>query len=85
MDFDHVLSEWPKDWPTHAAKQDLAPLLSIDAALVESIIVLGQLQPDAEGDYSLQEFFRAGASLSKKIKRKSGFFDISKILRKVGF
>ena len=79
-----ILESWPNDWPTHAAREDIAPLLQMDEEMAEAIIMHGHLQPVAEGDYRLQDFFRAGVSFSKTHKRKSGFFDVVKLLRKIG-
>jgi len=55
---------WQPDWPTHAERADIAPLLGLPPWIAELIIRFGNLQPDAEGDYSLKQFFAAAAEIN---------------------
>jgi|GEM_PF-6629392 len=64
-----LIGEWPKDWPSHIRRQDLAKFLDGDEKLALQIVFYGNLQADADGDYDLREFFQAAQNYSIYLRK----------------
>jgi hypothetical protein len=77
-----VLTSWPSDWPTHSTKETLRSTLELNSEYLELIILLGNLQPDEEGYYSIQEFFQAARDHYEQLKKTLGVDAVCKLLEK---
>jgi len=77
-----VLTSWPSDWPTHSTKETLRSTLELNSEYLEMIILLGNLQPDEEGHYSIQEFFKAARDHYEQLRKTLGVDAVCKLLEK---
>ena len=67
-----VPTSWPSDWPTHSTKETLRSTLELNSEYLELIVRLGDLQPDEEGHYSIQEFFKAARDHYEQVRETLG-------------
>jgi hypothetical protein len=75
-----VLENWPSDWPTHATKETLRVTLELSNQYLEAVIYHGNLTPDEDEHYSIQELFRAARDHYEILKEHHGLDATCKLL-----